>query len=247
MPEISPSKYLVQAGWDSVPHLDEKTKRELLEATPPHLREARSQGVPSMSAGAIYPVPLVDIEVDPFPIPVHWPRGYALDVGWKCTAALWGAKDPASQTIYLYAEHYRGHELPAVHAASIKARGEWIKGAIDPAARGRAQRDGEKLIAEYQMLGLNLVPANNEVHSALDAIWEMLVTGRIKVFRTLQNFKNEYRLYRRDEHGNIVKDFDHIMDAFRYLIRTWEAIAAVQAPKDRGIGIVSIPDRIAGM
>lgn len=247
MPEISPSKYLVQAGWDDVPHLDEKAKAELLASTPPHLREARSQGIPSMSAGAIYPVPIVDIEVSPFPIPKHWPRGYALDVGWKCTAALWGAKDPDSGVLYLYAEHYRGHELPAVHAAAIKARGDWIKGAIDPAARGRAQRDGEKLIAEYENLGLKLVVANNEVHAALDAIWELLVTGRIKVFSTLQSWKAEYRLYRRDEHGQIVKDFDHLMDAFRYLIRTWDAIAAVQAPKDRLIDPGGAADRLAGM
>jgi len=35
MGEISASKYVVQAGWSSVPHLDEKTKRELLASTPP--------------------------------------------------------------------------------------------------------------------------------------------------------------------------------------------------------------------
>ena len=34
MGEVSPSRYVVQAGWDSVPHLDEKTKRELLELDP---------------------------------------------------------------------------------------------------------------------------------------------------------------------------------------------------------------------
>ena len=34
MPEITASKYLVEISWDDVPHLDEKTKRELLESTP---------------------------------------------------------------------------------------------------------------------------------------------------------------------------------------------------------------------
>ena len=29
MPQISPSRYMVNAGWDDVPHLDEQTKREL--------------------------------------------------------------------------------------------------------------------------------------------------------------------------------------------------------------------------
>jgi len=101
MPAVSNSRYLVQAGWDSVPHLDEKTKKELLESTPPHLRDARAHGIPSLGAGAIYPVPLTEIEVEPFAIPAFWPRAYALDVGWRRTAAIWGAKDPSCDTIYL--------------------------------------------------------------------------------------------------------------------------------------------------
>jgi len=214
MPQVTASKYLVQAGWNDVPHLDEKTKRELLNATPPHLREARSQGIPSMGSGAIYPVALSEIEVKPFAIPVFWKKAYALDVGWKRTAALWGAKDPADGTVYLYAEHYRGQEVPVIHAEAIKARGTWIKGAIDPAARGRAQKDGEDLMAIYKGLGLGIMPANNEVEAGLYKVWQLLVTGRLKVFSTLMNFKAEYRLYRRAENGKIVKDFDHLMDCW---------------------------------
>ncbi|WP_395451184.1 hypothetical protein ACHMW7_16160 [Aminobacter sp. UC22_36] len=246
MPEISSSKFMVQAGWNDVPHLDAKTKAELLAATPPHLRKARSQGIPSLGSGAIYPVELEDIEVAPFAIPRFWKRAYALDVGWKCTAAIWGAQDPSDGTIYFYAEHYRGHALPIVHAAAIKARGEWIKGAIDPAARGRSQRDGEQLIADYKGQGLHLVNAVNAVESGLYEVWQRLELGRLKVFSTLVNFKAEYKLYRRDEHGKIVKEFDHAMDAGRYLIATWDKIASVQAP-DRTVGASSmISDSDAG-
>lgn len=246
MPAITASKYLVQAGWDSVPHLDEKTKSELLAATPPHLRKARSQGIPSLGSGAIYPVELEDIEVAPFAIPRFWKRAYALDVGWKCTAAIWGAEDPADGTIYLYAEHYRGHQLPVIHAQAIKARGSWIKGAIDPASRGRSQRDGEQLIADYKGQGLDLVNAINAVESGLYEVWSRLETGRIKVFSTLVNLKAEYKLYRRDERGNIVKDFDHAMDAMRYLIATWAKIASVQAPDKTFGGGTVIADSDAG-
>ncbi len=87
MPEISASKYLVNASWKDVPHIDEKTQAELLAATPPYLRDARSKGEPSLGAGAIYPVELSEVLVDPFQIPPHWPRCYALDVGWNRTAA----------------------------------------------------------------------------------------------------------------------------------------------------------------
>jgi hypothetical protein len=247
MPAVSPSRYLVQAGWDSVPHLDEKAKAEILASTPPHLRDARAHGIPSLGAGAVYPVPLSEIEVKPFPIPAFWRRGYALDVGWRRTAALWGAEDPSDGSIYLYAEHYRGQEVPAVHAEAIKARGNWITGAIDPAARGRQQSDGERLKVTYQALGLHLVNANNAVEAGLYEVWQRLETGRLKVFSTLQNFKAEYRMYRRDENGKIVKEFDHLMDCGRYLISTWAKIARVQKPTSSPVGASSgSSDAVAG-
>jgi hypothetical protein len=229
MPEISSSKYVVQAGWSDVPHLDDKTKKELRDATPPWLRDAREKGEPSMGAGAIYPIPISDIEVDPFPIGKFWKRGYALDVGWNRTAAIWGAQDPSTGVIYLYAEHYQGQQLPIIHAAAIRARGEWIMGCIDPAARGRNQRDGQKLISEYMgdTCKLKLIPAVNEVSTGLEQVWQALALGRLKIFKTLQYFKMEYRVYRRDEHGAIVKKNDHLMDAFRYLWMTWDKVASL--------------------
>lgn len=246
MPEITPSRYMIQAGWDDVPHLDEKTKTELLASTPPFLRDARSKGIPSLGAGAIYPIETAEITVKPFAIPRHWKRGFALDVGWNRTAALWGAQDPSDGVIYVYAEYYRGQAEPVIHAGAIKARGAWIRGAIDPASRGRSQLDGQQLWSLYQNQGLHLVPAINGVETGLYTCWEGLSLGRIKVFSTLQHFFAEYRLYRRDEHGKIVKKFDHLMDTLRYLIATWGEIAAVQAP-ERTMGMSSsIADTTAG-
>lgn len=246
MPEITLSKYMVQAGWDDVPHLNEKARAELLTSTPQHLRDARSQGDPSMGSGAIYPVPFSEIECAPFAIPRHWPRAYGLDVGWNRTAAVWGAKNPDDDVTYLYAEHYRGKELPVVHAAAIKARGEWIRGAIDPAARGRRQDDGERLITDYKVHGLNIVPADNEVEAALVNIWQLFVIGRLRVFSVLANFKAEYRIYRRDEDGKVIKANDHLMDATRYLINTWPRIASVYMPKRPMSAGVVVADTTAG-
>ena len=77
-----------------------------------------------------------------FAIPDHFPRVYALDVGWNKTAAIWGARDNEAGVIYLYSEHYAGQQEPILHAQAIKARGSWIHGVVDPAARGRSQVDG---------------------------------------------------------------------------------------------------------
>lgn len=225
MPEITTSKYLVTAGWDNAPHLDEKTKAELLAATPPFLRDARSKGIPSLGAGAIYPIPEDEITVPYFDIPRWWPRCYGLDVGWNRTAALWCAWDPTTTIGYLYAEHYRGIAEPAVHAEAIKARGDWIHGVVDPAAKGGSQRDGEKLVELYRQLGLTMTFADNAVDVGLYDTWAALSVGRLKVMSHLTNFFNEYRLYRRDEHGRIVKKHDHLMDVMRYIVRSGRAIA----------------------
>lgn len=243
--EISPSRATIQAGWDDVPHLDETTKRELLDSTPPHLREARSKGIPALGSGAIYPVPERDILVDPFPIPDYWPRCYGFDVGWNCTAAAWLAYDRTTDTAYLNAEHKRGHTEPSIHGSAIKARGEWIPGAVDPAARGRQQGDGRQLLSMYRNLDLNIQPADNAVEAGLYAVWERLATGRLKVFRTLQQWRDEYRLYRRDEAGKVVKEHDHLMDATRYAVMTGLKIAIVR-PAPKGVGRAVVSDPTAG-
>lgn len=210
------TRAVVMATWDDAPHLTDPMKRAMLETYPAFQRDARSKGIPQLGSGAIYPIPESEIVVEPFDIPSHWPRVYALDVGWNRTAALWLAHDRETQTVYLYAEHYRGQAEPSVHAAAIRAKGEWIPGVIDPAARGRSQRDGEQLIKEYRDLGLKLQEAENAREAGIQMVYERLSGGRLKVFKTLQNYLQEYRLYRRDEKGQIVKANDHLMDAKRY-------------------------------
>lgn len=215
--------------WSDAPHLSEKAKTDLLSAYPPHERDARTKGIPQLGSGAIYPVPESEIVCDPFQIPEWMVQCYALDVGWNRTAALWAAWDRDSDIAYLYSEYYKGQAEPPVHAQAIRSRGLWIPGVIDPAARGRAQKDGEQLYHTYATdLGLNLIKANNAVEAGIYAVWMRLSTGRLKVFSTLQNFLREYRLYRRDEKGHVVKENDHLVDCCRYLVLSGLDLACVR-------------------
>lgn len=222
---IGKGKYVTMASWDDAPHLTAIDKEILMASIPPFQRDARTRGIPQLGAGAVYPVPESEYQVDPFAIPAHWPRAFGFDVGWNRTAGIWAAQNPDTGVYYLYSEHYKGEAEPSIHAVGLKLPGKWIPGIIDTAARGRSQIDGQNLMAMYKDLGLNLKDANKSVETGLYTCWEALSTGQIKVFKTLTNFMNEIRLYRRDEKGKIIKTNDHLMDAFRYLIMGKEHFA----------------------
>ena len=223
--EAASDREIIQIGWDDVPHLDEDTKRRMLAKLPPHQRDARTKGIPSLGSGAIYPLSEEEITIRPILIPPYWPRCYGLDVGWNRTAAAFLAHDRDADIAYVYSEHYRAHAEPAVHVSAIHGRGKWIPGAIDPASRGRTQKDGEQLIQNYRDLDLDVTEADNAVEAGIFAVWERLSTGRLKVFNTCINWLNEYRGYHRDAKGKVVKENDHLMDATRYGVMTGLDIA----------------------
>lgn len=239
------NKYIVTMTWDDVPHLSEKDKEELWGTIAPHLRDARKKGLPAIGSGLIYPVPQEDYRCEPFPIPDTWKKAYGLDVGWNKTAAVFGAIDPNTGIIYIYSEHYKGQAEPVIHAKSIKNRGEWIPGVVDPAARGRSQIDGRKLVDEYRNEGLDLYWAKNAREAGILKVWQLLTTGKLKIFGNLQHIFAEIRLYRRDEDGQVVKENDHALDALRYLVMSGVERARI-APLLRGAASRKPPNLVYG-
>lgn len=210
-------KHVTVCGWDDVPHITEAMKEEMLANTPPQLRDARSKGVPTVGSGLIYPLDPKNYTVDDFKVPKHWMKLYGMDVGWNNTAAVWGAWDRDNDVIYAFTEHKQGQAEPVIHATAIKARGTWIKGVIDPAARGRSQIDGQNLYKIYRDEGLKIYPAENAREAGIFEVWQRLSTGRLKIFKSCTQLIREFALYHRDEKGTIVKTNDHILDSLRYL------------------------------
>ncbi len=222
------SRTYIACSWDECGHLDEHEKEELFKALPPHQRDARSKGIPALGSGAIYPIPESEVVVRAFTIPHHYKHVYGLDVGWNNTAAAFFAIDPDSGIKYLVGEYKRGQAEPSIHAAAIhqRARGKDKPGVIDPAARGRSQADGTQLLQLYRQLGLNVCPADNSVESGIYEVWQALSLGQFKIFDTCTEFLAEYRLYRRDEKGKVVKDCDHLQDCVRYVFNSGINLAA---------------------
>jgi hypothetical protein len=152
-------------------------------------------------------------------------------VGWRETAAIWLAWDLENSIAIAYDEYFRGQAEPAVHAAGIKAKGEWIKGACDPAAAGANQIDGRCLFDVYAELGLNLTPADNAVTAGTTKVWNLLSTGQLKINRRLVHLLRQMKVYRRDEKGVIVKRDDHGPDALRYDAMTGPSIRSTPPAK----------------
>jgi hypothetical protein len=58
---------------------------------------------------------------------------------------------------------------------------------------------------------LNLEMADNAVAAGLFACEQLMFGGRLKAFTSLSNWYSEFRLYRRDQEGRVVKEHDHLM------------------------------------
>jgi len=165
----------------------------------------------------IYAFPDADIVVPDFPIPEHWPRGFGLDIRSHTMAVIWGARNPESDVLYLYSEYYADSD-PAVHAAAIRSRGEWITGFMDPGANGRERLDGSRLMEIYRKHGLKLQSVVSMLESGILEVSERMRSGRLKVFASLGRYSEERRLYRRDERERVVTQRDNLQDATRCLV-----------------------------
>ena len=168
---------------------------------------------------AVYAVSECDLVVQPFAIPDYWPRAYGLEVGHGSTAAIWGARDPQSGTVYLYDEYCSRDGDPSVRARAIRDRGSWMRGVIDPAGNGRSPNDGYQLIQMYEDdLHLKLEVADKGVESGILAVRQRMSRGQLKVFASLTNYLEELRYYHRDEGGHLITGNDQLQNATRYLV-----------------------------
>jgi phage terminase large subunit-like protein len=224
-------RLVIMVGWDDVPHLSEEQKKDYLKLLPPHMVEVKTKGIPYLGKGAIYPVSLKDVACKSFAIPRFWPRAFGLDAG-QATAAVWVAQDPTTGTFYVYDEYKRNDSVTptSVHADAIKLRGKWIEGVIDKAAGNLTRTDCSKIIDIYRSKNVEVIPSweSKNVESGILNILNKLVTGQIRVFNKCTEFMHEYGIYHRNDRGDVVKQHDHLLDAFRYVIDSFDLVAKVE-------------------
>lgn len=233
MPQVTDSKYLVMAGWNDVPHLSEKMKKELYDSTPAHERDARTKGIPILGSGRIFPIDEEIIKEMPLQIPAHWPRIAGIDFGWDHpTAMAWIAYDRDSDVIHIYDAYKEKEQTPIVHTGVWRTKGKWIPVAWPHDGLQHDKGSGEALAEQYRGHGMLMLKekathapqklepegsGGNSVEAGLLDMLERMNTGRLKVANHLEPFFEEFRLYHRKD-GKIVKEFDDIISAARYAI-----------------------------
>ena len=127
----------------------------------------------------------------------------------------------------------RTHRLkeatPVLHAAAIRPWGKELPWAWPrDGNRETLEGAGIALAAQYRAQGLNLLPefshyleATGQKSVSVEAgLMDMLgrmQSGRFKVFRHLNDWWEEFRLYHRKD-GRVVKEGDDLMAATRYAI-----------------------------
>jgi len=238
--EDSPDRAVITMTIDDAEHYTPEDRARIVASYPPHEREARTKGIPSMGSGRIFPVPEEDVLVEPFDVPKIWPQIIGIDFGWDHPfAACRMAWDRDNDCLYVIGEYRQREASPIIHSAAIKPWGDWIPVAWPHDGLQHDKGSGEQLAAQYRAQGLALTvdratfdDGTNGVEAGVSEMLQRMQTGRWRVFSTCSAWLEEFRLYHRDE-GLIVKERDDLLSASRYamMMRRFAAVPQGKEPK----------------
>lgn len=243
-----PGIYLKGASWNDAPHLSNEDKERLRLSYRAHERKARTEGIPMMGEGAVFPVDDEEISVAPFKIPDHWTRGKGCDFGINHPAAgVEMAHDRDQDVIYVIDCYRKEGEAAPYHAAWFNKTNREIPVAWPHDGMNREKSGGRTLADAYRSNGVNMmaksarypkVPGEEEkgggqpVEPIVDEVLTRMLTGRFKVFSNLGQFFEEKRSYHRKD-GVIVPKRDDILKAAFYAImmkRYWMPLSQLHRP-----------------
>ena len=208
---------------DDVEHYTEEERRAIVDAYPPHEREARAKGIPVLGSGRVFPVEEESIKIEPIPIPAHWVQINGLDFGWDhpfgATNCAW---DRDADVFYVCKEYSEREATPVIHAAAVRPWGDWIPCAWPHDGMQHDKGSGEDLARQYKAQNLKMLPeratfpdGGNGVEAGIMEMLDRMQTGRWKVFSTCGAWFGEFRLYHR-KNGIIVKLKDDLISSSRY-------------------------------
>ena len=206
-------------------HYSQDEKKKIISSYPAHEMEARTKGIPILGSGRIFPVSEESISCEHRDFPPHWPRIGGLDFGYNHPAAaveiVW---DRDTDTVYVARTHRVREATPILHAAAIKPWGNLRWSWPKDGGRETLEGAGVALAVQYSAQGLDMLHEHAQfedgsvsVEAGLMDMLDRMNTGRFKVFKHLNDWWEEFRLYHRKD-GKVVKEDDDLMAATRYAL-----------------------------
>jgi hypothetical protein len=176
------------------------------------------------------------ITCDPIDIPTHWPRIGGMDFGWDHPfAAVDLAWDRYTDTVYVTKAYRIRETTPVIHAAALEAWGRLRWAWPRDGRRETLEGAGIALAKQYQERDLDMLHEHAQfedgsvsVEAGLMDMLTRMEGGRFKVFKHLNDWFDEFRLYHRKD-GKVVKEMDDLMSATRYAVMMLRYARSVQA------------------
>lgn len=234
------ARAVIRMTLDDAEHYTAEQRAAIAAAYPEHEREARVKGLPAMGSGRVFPVAEEQVVCEPFEVPKAWVQINGLDFGWDHPfAAVNLAWDRDADCVYLTKEYAVREETPVVHAAAVKAWGDWIPCAWPHDGLQHDKGSGVALKAQYEAQGLSMCAeraafedGGSGLEAGVMAMLDRMRSGRWKVFASCGGWLSEFRLYHRKD-GLIVKARDDRISASRYAMMMLRHARA--APREEAI------------
>ena len=219
----TPDRHVTTMTIDDAFHYTDADRARIVAAYPAHEREARARGIPTLGSGRIFPIEEAAIAVDSFDVPRHWPLIAGIDFGWDHpTAAVRLVLDRDADCIYVTHAYRQREATPVLHAAALRSWGANLPFAWPHDGLQHSRDSGEQLADQYRRQGLAMLreratfaDGTSGVEAGIFEMLDRMQTGRWKVFRHLEDWFAEFRLYHRKE-GRVVKLDDDLISASRY-------------------------------
>jgi phage terminase large subunit-like protein len=222
--EPSPDRSVTTMTLDDVQHYTAAEKEAIAASYAPHEREARTKGVPVLGSGRVFPVSEEMITVEHREFPSHWPRIGGLDFGWDHPfGAVELVHDRDADVVYV-SRTYRARQTSVIaQCSALRAWGRDLRW-VWP-ADGRQETlagAGNPLAEQYRREGLDLwldhatfEDGGVSVEAGIAEMLTRMETGRLKVFKYLRDWLDEFAMYHRKD-GKVIKEHDDLLCATRY-------------------------------
>lgn len=216
------SKHVTRMTINDAEHYTPQQIVDIVAGYPEHERDARAKGIPVLGSGRIFPITEDSISIDPIEILKHWPQINGLDFGWDhpqaCVNLAW---DRDADIVYVCKTYKKSQTTPEIASIALRGWGKWVPTAWPHDGLQHDKGSGKELASQYRTAGLNMHTEHAThkqggfgVEAGLMDMLDRMKSGRFKVFRTLTEWFDEFRLYHRQD-GRVFKQFDDLMSATR--------------------------------